>query len=177
MCPCDVFCKLADDFQLDDSGLELEPTFTVWASFLAVVLKGCFFNCASFSEMYSFKEEYGDTTDLMPESTFMAMKRGLSCSGTPGDDQRILNSDYDLEAGQDRTKGLEPWEALLTKLTIQFVPSSAAFMIDDDHFETQADAGAMETQKNPKKGRSGPLGDAMCLADIRLITAVTVRRR
>lgn len=88
-----------------------------------------------------------------------------------------MNSDYDLEAGDDQNKDLEPWEALLTKLTIPFVPSSAAFMIYDDHFETQADAGAMATQKNPKKGRSGPLADAMCLVEIRLITSVTVRRR
>lgn len=84
--------------------------------------------------MYYLKEEYGDTTNLLPESTLMEMKRGLSCSGTPGDDQRILNSDYDIEAGEDRTKELEPWESLLAKLTIPFVPSSAAFMIDDDPF-------------------------------------------
>lgn len=75
----DVFCKLADYFQLDNSGLESDLTFTVWASFLTVVLKGSFFNCASFSEIYSFKEDYGDTTNLLPESTFMEMKRGLSC--------------------------------------------------------------------------------------------------
>lgn len=38
-------------------------------------------------------------------------------------------------------------------------------MIDDDHFETQADAAAMATQKNPKKVLSDPLADAMLLAD------------
>lgn len=42
-------------------------------------------------------------------------------------------------------------------------------MIDDDHFETQADSGAVATQKNPKKERSGPLADVMCLADTCLI--------
>lgn len=177
MWPREVLCRLADDFQLQDSGLESEPTFGVWTSFLSVILKGCFYNCASFSEMYSFKKEYGDTNALLPEETFMAMKRGLSCSKTPGDDQRVLNGDYDLEAGEDRTKDLETWEALVTKLSYPFVPRAAAFMIDDDHFETQADPGALATQKNPKKGRSGPLADAMCVADIRLITAVSVRRR
>lgn len=93
MWPRDVFWKLADEFRLDDSGLESEPTFTVWASFLSVFLKRCFFNRASFSEMFSFKEEYGDTNDLLPEPTIMAITRGLSCSGTSEGDQRILNSD------------------------------------------------------------------------------------
>lgn len=35
----------------------------------------------------------------------------------------------------------------------------------------------MATQKNTKKGRNGRLGYAMCLEDIRLITAVSVRNR
>lgn len=146
-----MFSKLADEFRMDASGLESEPKFTVSASLLAVVLKGCFFNCASFSEMYPFKEEYCETTDLLPESTFTAMKRGMSCSGTPEDYQRISKSYYDLKGGEDRTKCLEPWEALLTKLTIPFVPSSAAFMIYDDHFETQSDAGSMATQKRTQR--------------------------
>lgn len=50
-------------------------------------------------------------------------------------------------------------------------------MVDDVHFESQADAGAVATQKNPKKGRIGPLEDAACIAEISLITAVSIRRR
>lgn len=50
-------------------------------------------------------------------------------------------------------------------------------MIDDNHLETQTDTEAVATQTNPKKGLSGPLTDAMCLANICLITAVTVRCR
>lgn len=89
--------------------LESEPTFFVWTSSLPVVLKGSFYNCASFSEIYSVKEAYGDTNVLLPEATFMAMKRGLSFSKIPGDNQRVLNSYYDLEAGKCRTKDLETW--------------------------------------------------------------------
>lgn len=64
--PRDVFCKLLDDFQLDHSGLESEPTVTGWSSFLSVALNEFFFNFASYSEIYFFKGEYGDTNDLLP---------------------------------------------------------------------------------------------------------------
>lgn len=74
MCPRQVFFRLADDFQRDDSGLESERTFSLWASLLSVVLKGCFYNCASFAEMYEFKQEYGDTNELLTEADFMEMK-------------------------------------------------------------------------------------------------------
>lgn len=66
----------------------------------------------------------------------MAMKRGLSYSSTLGDDQYILNSELDLEAGNDRTKDLETWKNILTKLKIPFVTRSTAFMIDDDNLDT-----------------------------------------
>lgn len=82
--PRDVLCKLSDDFQLQDSRLEVETTFTVWAASLAVVLKESLFNCASFLELYTFKEKYGD----MDEAALMAMKQGLSCSQTSGDDKQ-----------------------------------------------------------------------------------------
>lgn len=81
----------------------------------------------------------------------MEMKREMSFLGTPGDDQRIFNSYYVLEAGEDRKKDLEQWEALLKNTTIPFVLRSATFMIYDDHLETQADADSMATRKNPKK--------------------------
>lgn len=49
-------------------------------------------------------------------------------------------------------------------------------MIDDDHFETQTDVGPVATEKDPKKGRSGQLSDATCIDDVRLVTAVNLRR-
>lgn len=172
-----VFNLLVDNFQLRDCNLPNEPTYLMWASFMGVILKSSFYNCASFAELYDCTAEYGETSNLLPEKTFMAMKRGLSASATPGDDQRVLNESYDFDAGDDRTGDYSEWEELLTKLAAPFLPSRSFFMIDDDHFETQADAGAVATQKNPKKGRSGPLGDVACVADIRLISAVSLRRR
>ena len=176
MWPRNFFCLLADNFQMRDTGFKEEPSFPMWSSFLAVILKGSFYNCCSFRELYDLVEEYGDTTTLMLEATFMAMKRRLSASKTPGDDQRVLTESYELGAGEDRTGDFERWEQLLTNTTAPFLPEKGMHMIDDDHFETQANAGAIATQQNPKKGRAGPLADAACLADLRLISAVSMRR-
>ena len=49
----DVLTRLSSFFQLEKSGLEKEPSMLLWAQFLSVFLKGSFFNCASFHEIYS----------------------------------------------------------------------------------------------------------------------------
>lgn len=150
-----MFCRLADDFQLLDYALESKHTFDIWKSFLSVVLKGTFYDCSYFLEIYSFKEEYGDTNVMLPEETFMEINRGLSCSKTPSDDQRVLNSDYDLEAGIWSTKDLKTWKNLVMELTSLFVQITAAFMIDYDNLETQADAGAMAMEKRAPRKEMG----------------------
>lgn len=106
----------------------------------------------------------------------MKIKRGLSAPSTPGDDQRVLNDIDEFEAGEERTGDYAEWEELLTKCTREFVPRDSMIMVRDNHFETQADAGAVSTQKNQNLGRSGPFADAACIADIRLITAFSLRR-
>lgn len=173
----EMFTLLADGFQLAESGLSAEPTPSVWASFLAVILKGCFFTCASYRELYAMDREYGNTSCLLDEATFMKVKRGLSPSPAPEDDQGILHQDYDLEAGVDRTGDIEPWELLVSRRAMPFVPEGGMVMMDDDHLQTQADVGAVCTQKNPQKDRCGPFIDAACLADVHLLVATSCRQR
>lgn len=56
-----------------------------------VLLKAYFYTCVSFNELHDMPDEYGDISQLLPKSTFMAMKKGLSATSTPGDGYRILN--------------------------------------------------------------------------------------
>lgn len=58
--------------------------------------------CASFDAFYKMEDDYGRTAKLMGKSKFMAMKRGLSSSNIPGDNQFSLNISYDFPAGEDR---------------------------------------------------------------------------
>lgn len=53
-----------------DTGFDSEPSLKMWAGFLAVVLKGSFYNCSSYSEIYALVEEFGDTSDLLPENVY-----------------------------------------------------------------------------------------------------------
>lgn len=150
----DVFSKLSTDFQLRDSGLAEKPTEEKWARFLSVLLKAGFYNCASFDELYQLVTEYGDINQLLPIETFVAMKKGLSAAPSEiisGDDINSVNG----------------WEELLTKITSPFIHPGCAVMIDDDHFDSQAE-----------RTRSGPLllADAACSAYLKFITAVSVRR-
>lgn len=173
----DVYNILADNFQLGESGFNKESTFSMWIEFLAVVLQKCFYNCASFTELYEMDEKYGNVSKLMSMESFMAMKRGLSACESPGDDQRILNENFERVAGNDRTIDLDPWENLITRLTSPYIPNDPEMMIDDDHYNTVADPSAMATQKNRRKGSEGPLADAACNAHVRLVYAISLRRR
>lgn len=172
-----MFTLLADGFRLAESGLDAEPTPSMWASFLAVILKACFFTCASYRELYAMDREYGTTSCLLDEATFIKMKSGLSPSPTQEDDQGILYQDYDLEAGIDRTEDLELWELLISKTTMPFVPESGTVTMDDNHLETQADTRVVCTQKSPQKGRCGPFIDVACLTDVHLLVATSCRQR
>lgn len=80
-----------------------------------------------------------------------------------------------MEAGEDLNKDLEDWENLFTEFTISYILRSAAFMIYDDQYDTQEDSCTIEKQKNPRKGRSGPLTDDIFLEGISLIEDVMVR--
>lgn len=168
----DVFSLLADNFQMEASKFKEEPTFIMWSKFLSVVLRGSFFNCSSFEEMYEFDEEFQFPSKIMAKDAFMAMKRGLSAMTTPVDSQKIINVDFD----EDHTIDVQPWELLMTKTSSIFINSSPMVMIEADRYATQADEKAYSTQRNPKKGRTGPLADVACTADLRLIVAVSLRR-
>lgn len=133
--------------------MEEELTFTAWVALLAVVWKGTFFNCAYFLVLFTLKQLYGNTNDFLAEANFTAMKRGLPCSQTPGGDQRILNGEYDVEDGGDRTRDLEPCECLATKFKLSFVPRSATSIIDDDHLETKEDPGPWKLKKSQEKSQ------------------------
>ena len=67
-----VFLKITSDFQLPDSGLKKNPTVDEGTRFLSVVLKDCFYTCASFDELYHMENEYGKTDNLMEKEIFMA---------------------------------------------------------------------------------------------------------
>ena len=49
----------------------------------------------------------------MEKEIFLAMKRCLSASPHPGDNQHVLNSSYDFIAGEERTGDLDEWEDLI----------------------------------------------------------------
>ena len=68
-------------------------------------------------------------------------------------------------AGEDRTGNLEKWEDLFIAITCRFIEKVSTVMIDENQFATAAATGAYATKINPKKGRSGPLGDAACTSD------------
>lgn len=63
------------------------------------------------------------------------MNRGLSASATHGDDQRILNENKDLQAGDYMIGDLKDWEEMLTKTPVPFVLRKSMCMIDDNHFQ------------------------------------------
>lgn len=103
----------------------------------------------------------------------MSMKRGLSASDTPGDDQRFSTEDYDMEAGKDRTDGFEKCEQLSTNTMAPYLPTDGLYMIDDDHYEIQAESRAITPKRNPKEC-TRPLADAACRATLRFIAAVSL---
>lgn len=82
-----------------------------------------------------------------------------------------------MDTGEDRTVNFSPREELLSKVINPFIPTSASFLLNDYHYESQAEFGAILTKKNPRKGRSGPLADVVCLFNVRLIAAVALCQR
>lgn len=107
----------------------------------------------------------------------MAMKRGLSVCERSSDEQRHINEDFEREADIDHTIPLELWEKLITKLASPFIPKEHEIMVDDDHYSTIEDPGAMDTKKNPRKVREGPLDDADWNEHVILVCKMSLRRR
>lgn len=87
-----------------------------------MLLKGAFYTCSLFSELYDQPGNYGPTEDLMDRSLFMALKRDLAGVPMPADDQRALNRSFQFETGEDRTGDLRPREKLLLALAASYVP-------------------------------------------------------
>lgn len=81
----------------------------MWERLLRVEIKGSLFTFANFYDCYNIQKDEGFTITLMEEYSFMEMKEGLSKSASTGDDQRVINRDYDLKTGGDRTGDLETW--------------------------------------------------------------------
>lgn len=65
----------------------------------------------------------------------------------------------------------------MTKTPIPFAMAKSMCMFEDDHFQTEADYGAIATQKNPKKGIIGTLENSARVAYVGLIFAVSTRLR
>lgn len=77
----------------------------------------------------------------------MKNERGLSASPTPGNDQCELNELYGTETGGDRTEDFLAREELLSKVPNPIIPTSASFMLEDDHYESHAESRSIDTQK------------------------------
>lgn len=119
---------------------------------------------------------FGDPKHMMKEEDLMVIIRGLSATEILGDDQRKLRECLDFEAGKDRTGDLEPWENLIKTLSAPFICPMSTVMKYDYHYNSQIESGTIVKQKNPKKGRSGPLADAVYSADLIFLVAFALRR-
>lgn len=107
----------------------------IWAYFIAVVLSSSLDPCASFHELYAFGKLYGDTKNRMKEEEFIVMKRVISETMIPGEDQGKEKEHFDCEAEEDLTGNLDPWETLIKMLCEHFTCQIFPEMIDNYQYE------------------------------------------